>query len=592
VIAPADADGSAALAALPPSTVQTGAPTMANTDPVYGKLFDYAGAVFNVKHPVFGAVGNGTTDDTTAIQAAFTAANSATTSFQATSGTLTGQYVGSAPAVFFPAGRYKISGEIAAGAYLQVISDGAILEQSDATKRHLVFSGAYTVVVDGLKFLGGTSAIDYRNANVNGSYLRVLGCEFQLTRSYAIYTLGTASGDDHLSANLTVSQCKFYNTKQVLYNVCDNALVADCWVQLSRLNFAADTAAFVNHKGVLRFDNMFGVPVMGTGTERLANVRWVDLEDGDFYAIDSRFGGEDAGMALVYVTKPQATAVSQATTYPFVGSAVSILRSWVLSGENGRSDSGVIHLHTSVPQSITYEDNRFNLNPVIVNSGGLDLDSYFDTIPYTQQRFRFTLPVGGAPPAQLLPFANFIDYSQRTDAIPTSGKWAQGQTVERLSLTFGKPVGMACVADGEPGTWGEFGKVSPFPVGPQAATLIAGSKAKISFAIRARSFVAIITVTTNPNLAGSESYRSVRSDIVSLTSGYATSLKDYLSTAALFAPTTPGATGPTLVSAHFGTGDTGSAERAVAYATGDFTLVYGNCTASTNVSVELLHVGA
>jgi hypothetical protein len=567
---------------------------MPNTDPIYGKLFDYAGAVFNVRHPAFGAVGDGTTDDTTAIQAAFTAAHSATTSFQATSGALTGQYVGSAPAVFFPAGRYKISGEITAGAYLHVLSDGAILEQSDATKRHLVFGGAYTVVVDGLKFVGGLSAIDFRNANINGSYLRVLGCEFQLTRDYAIYTLGTASGDDHMSANLTVSRCKFNDCKRVLHNVCDNARVDDCWVQLSRENFAADTAAFVNHKGVLRFDNMFGVPVMGTGAERLANVRWVDLEDGEFYAIDSRFGGEDGGMAVVYVTKPQATAVSQATTYPFYGSAISILRSWVLSGPDGRSDTGVVHLRTSVPQSITYEDNRFNLRPVIVNSGGLDLDSYFDTIPYTQQRFRFTLPApaAGWVPVQLLPFATFIDYARRVDAVPTSGRWVQGQYVERLSPAFGKPVGMACVADGEPGTWGEYGKVSPFPVGPQAATLIAGNKAKISFPIRARSFVAIVTVTTNPNRAGSESYRSVHSDIVSLTSGYATSLKDYLSTAALFAPTTPGATGPTLVSAHFGTGDTGSVERALAYATGDFTLVYGNCTASTHVSVELLHVGA
>lgn len=565
---------------------------MTNTDPVYGKVFDYAGAVLNVRHPVFGAAGNGTTDDTTAIQAAFTAANSATTSFQATSGTLTGQYVGSAPAVFFPAGRYKISGEIAAGAYVHVLSDGAILEQSDATKRHLVFSGGYTVVVDGLKFLGGLSAIDFRNANVDGSYLRVLECEFQLTRGFAIYTLGTATGDDHMSANLTVGRCKFYNCKQVLHNVCDNALVGDCWVELSRANFAADTAAFVNHRGVLRFDNMFGVPLMGTGPERLASVRWVDLEDGDFYAIDSRFGGEEAGMALMYVTKPQATAVSQATTYPFVGSAISILRSAVLSGEDGRSDSGVVHLRTSVPQSITYEDNRFNLNPLIVNSGGLNLDSYFDTIPYTQQRFRFTVPAGGAVPAQLLPFTNFVDYSRRADAVPTSGRWMQGQLVERLSLAFGKPVGMACVGDGEPGTWGQYGKVSPFPVGPQPATAIAGNQAKISFPIRARSFVAMVTVTTNPNLAGSESYRSVRTDIVSLTSGYATSLKDYLRTSPLFTPTTPGVSGPTLVSAHFGTGDTGASERAVAYATGDFTLVYGNCTASTNVSVELLHVGA
>jgi len=56
---------------------------------VYGTLFDNGGAVVNVKHTDFGAVGNGTTDDTAAIQAAID-------SLAATGGV-----------VYFPKGHYK-----------------------------------------------------------------------------------------------------------------------------------------------------------------------------------------------------------------------------------------------------------------------------------------------------------------------------------------------------------------------------------------------------------------------------------------------------------------------------------------------------
>jgi hypothetical protein len=99
-------------------------------------------------------------------------------------------------------------------------------------------------------------------------------------------------------------------------------------------------------------------------------------------------------------------------------------------------------------------------------------------------------------------------------------------------------------------------------------------------------------MSTNPNLAGSESYRTTRTDLVTFTSGYDGALKDYIAAQQLSGPATTGVSAPTLVSVHFGSGDTGSGSRTAAYATGEFTLVYGNCSASTQVSVELLHVGA
>jgi hypothetical protein len=56
---------------------------------ITGKILDNGGAVFNVRNPDFGATGNGTTDDTAAIQAAVNAASAA-----------------GGGVVFFPAGTY------------------------------------------------------------------------------------------------------------------------------------------------------------------------------------------------------------------------------------------------------------------------------------------------------------------------------------------------------------------------------------------------------------------------------------------------------------------------------------------------------
>ena len=62
---------------------------------VYGTLFDNGGAVYNVKHTDYGAVGNGTTDDKAAIQAAIDAAANA-----------------GGGVVYFPRGKYRITGAL------------------------------------------------------------------------------------------------------------------------------------------------------------------------------------------------------------------------------------------------------------------------------------------------------------------------------------------------------------------------------------------------------------------------------------------------------------------------------------------------
>ncbi len=155
----------------------------------------------------FGAKGDGRTDDTLAIQKAADAAAAKTASFQPLGGALGGAYLGSSPPVYFPAGRYRISGEITLGAYSNVLSDAKAIVEQTGKCRTFVFSGGYTIAVSGIRFIGGTNQIHYSNANVDASMIIIEKCEFHGSTDFAIYTIGTTDG--HLSANLVVADSKF-----------------------------------------------------------------------------------------------------------------------------------------------------------------------------------------------------------------------------------------------------------------------------------------------------------------------------------------------------------------------------------------------
>lgn len=82
---------------------------------ITGRILDNAGAVFNVRHPDFGAAGNGTADDTAAIQAAVNAAHAA-----------------GGGVVYFPAGTYLVTSvKVMAGVTLE--GYGARIRRPDNT---------------------------------------------------------------------------------------------------------------------------------------------------------------------------------------------------------------------------------------------------------------------------------------------------------------------------------------------------------------------------------------------------------------------------------------------------------------------------
>jgi hypothetical protein len=128
------------------------------SDPVYGRIYDKGGAVYNVKHKDFagGAKGDGVTDDTAAVLAAVAAANS----FQVLTDSQTASS-GQGGIVYFPPGVYRVLSTINVSSGVTLRGAGmhtsqVVLALNSATSGIVWNQGSETVFYTG----GGLVDID------------------------------------------------------------------------------------------------------------------------------------------------------------------------------------------------------------------------------------------------------------------------------------------------------------------------------------------------------------------------------------------------------------------------------------------------
>ena len=130
----------------------------------------------------FGAVGDGSNDDTTAITAAFTAA---------AAGSI----------LSFPPGTYKVSGVNVTGKAITLMGYGATLNCTGATGAIQKTDHGNKLIVKGLSFTGSGAGINFTAApsNNTGNELLVCDCNFATSAgTYGIYSIG---GREHIIKN-------------------------------------------------------------------------------------------------------------------------------------------------------------------------------------------------------------------------------------------------------------------------------------------------------------------------------------------------------------------------------------------------------
>jgi hypothetical protein len=241
-----------------------------------------ANSEVNVKD--FGAVGDGVTDDTSAIQAAlsFVYANQNTASGAAVG-------MGNRKKIIFPEGVYLVSASIELEPYTYIDGFRAIIKA--ATDTFDIFTDLqYMTVIRGIQFLGGTRALHIKTGNIDSTVINIEECEFQQQTTASI-----ASDDNSASTLLTVTNCKFYNTITTANIVdiptIDMMTMTDCWVQSGcEESFIIGSST---EEAVLTAEGLLCVP-LGT-----ANQVWFRLNSSKLKIIHSRFGGESGGATLV-----------------------------------------------------------------------------------------------------------------------------------------------------------------------------------------------------------------------------------------------------------------------------------------------------
>ena len=238
------------------------------------------------------------------------------------------------------------------------------------------------IYINGISFFRGKHALAFVGHNEDNSQIVISRCQFHKTTDYAIYTWAD-TGDNHQSTQILIEQSKFMNCNGSFYNVCDVALVDFCWIYIDKETLMPDRAVFVNRNEQRRLTikNSVGVPTMGIGSERVQRVRWVD-NWGHFRAYDTRFGGEDNGIPILY----QYAGNSVDSNTPNFNTSIIMRDSHLSSGEPpyqgdaSVEDSGVIRLMgNKIPPVISLEGNSYIIGvPYISVPSTFNVSSYLN----------------------------------------------------------------------------------------------------------------------------------------------------------------------------------------------------------------------
>ena len=302
----------------------------------------------NVKD--FGAKGDGVTDDTKAIQAAFDSLAKKAMGGRFGPG---GAYHSSMPEVVFPVGIYIISDTINVGAKIVRGEGDPSIKQTNPEKDIFYYSNAWHGKISGITFLGGKTHLNLGNGNIDSGHFSVMDCKFHHSSGPAVLFREGSNSTFFIMKDCLVTWCR-----QALVSYTDWTTLRDTWIMSdTKMN----NMAVIENYGFMTLDNMLGVP-LPYGVDQ----RWVD-NYGNLQVYGSRFGGEGGGFTpVVNFTKysPQANANWVLIEGSYLGGQMNLKRKSVVYCEE-------------IPNGIEIRNcNVSGIVPIKVDKK-IDLKTYF-----------------------------------------------------------------------------------------------------------------------------------------------------------------------------------------------------------------------
>jgi hypothetical protein len=341
-----------------------------------------------------------------ALQAAADVAEAATTT-KTYSGDGYGANTHTLPEISLGAGVYSIDADIEMPRAIIIRGEKTILVQETAGQDHFSFANPYRVDIEGVVFKDGRHAIFGDGANTNTSRIRIARCEFHTANAseYALYF-------DVTTLNLLIEDCWVMDSPLFLDTDGDFIEINSCWINgyKQSTGLKPDNTASINNRGrYMRIRGGSWVPqVDGIGLS--TDTRWINNRGGLLAIEDVQFGGENAGLPIVY---EYGSAVSGG--FPFMQLNGTIIRGCQLAqGHDSLTNRGVVVLRGAVPSLIDIRGGMYVVNGKIVSDAGFSsptLQEWLNAnIPGTGNKIRIiiedvTEEVSTYVPDPLLPFS-------------------------------------------------------------------------------------------------------------------------------------------------------------------------------------------
>jgi hypothetical protein len=357
----------------------------------------------NINVRDYGAKGDGSTDDTEAVKAAFAAVGKRNMTARSA-----GVYYTVFPEVIFPAGRYLISDTIPiSGSVVRGLGDAAIIQKNP--EKDIFHSGwAWRMTITGLTFIEGRTQLDLGNPNVDSGMVIVEKCKFYNSKGAAVVMREKSNSTDFL-----VKDCVFVTCEQTLISHCDHTVLRDSWITTGRT--MNNKASIENRGWFMNIENIIGVP-MAMGIDQ----RWIDNYGAKLTVKAFRFGGEFGGF----------TAVVNYTGYSReAGGTWVILEDCYANCLGNNKRLCAVYLE-EVPNQVVVRDCVLAGVPAVKVSPKLDLSTYFDGAKPGMLRFDISGNVGEF--SEALP-EEMMEAAKKRKPAPIEGQMNEAETREALA---------------------------------------------------------------------------------------------------------------------------------------------------------------